>query len=111
MRPLLFAALGERHFCGGVWRHYRGSTLGMCSRFSTAMNGGASAREAMATAQAVAFDVDSTVTEGDNLSTIVVQATSAGLTPATISIPVTTDATAGVLEVAATSAGKPVVFD
>ena len=57
------------------------------------------------------IDVDSTVTEGDNSSTIVVQATSAGLTPATISIPVATDATAGVLEVAAASAGKPVVFD
>jgi hypothetical protein len=57
------------------------------------------------------IDVDSAVTDGDNPSTIVVHATSAGLTSATISIPVTTDATAGVLEVAAASAGKPVVFD
>jgi hypothetical protein len=70
MRPLLFAALGERHFCGGVWRHYRGSTLGMCSRFSTAMNGGASAREAMATAQAVAFDVDSTVIQEEGIDVL-----------------------------------------
>eukprot|EP01043_Picozoa_sp_COSAG02_P027069 COSAG02_NODE_1579_length_11851_cov_12.490343_4_plen_498_part_00 len=57
------------------------------------------------------IDVDSAVTEGDHPSAIVVQATAASLTPATISIPVTSDTTAGVLEVASAYAGKPVMFD
>ena len=60
------------------------------------------------------IDVDSTVATDDGGSTpteIVVQATAVGLPSATVSIPLSiTAASAGVLEVAAASAGKPVVF-